>query len=250
MIWQIPMHFTARYVPTEICTNAFYNKYRRMISNAAWKATKVCTESYDELFSRGNALFCKALKTWDKEKGSFSTHLGWALKTLNRTAAEMYAPTDTKGVKNFWNSLEASVTGKDGEEISSDPLEASRKYSQKMAESVDDASWEARIPDFRKYMNVMDSDTRQLCNDILDGYFEMSERTGKIAGEKARLAHVTEIPATRMYSKRYIKFGWTLQRTKNALDNLRQSCRRWLANKAPVECISVTIDNVDSADLF
>lgn len=241
----VPMQITVRKIDGITCTAELYKKYKRCIQKAAWAATKVCTETYDELLSRGNLIFCEACKTYDRNKGAFITHLTWKLLTLKQTAKEMYTPS-VNGVKQFWVNLDDMATGKEGNEIGSDPIDVCEKYTVKMEESCDDPSWEARLPAFRRYMECMDEDTRMLCKDILDGKFE--NLMYKQMGPKMYFNHITNIPFDRFYSKRYIKLGWSKVRTKNALDNLRQVCRRYLANKAPV--MTKIVKDYKEAELF
>lgn len=244
-MWNVPMSFTARFNSGIVLDNELYKKYKRMIQKAAWQATKVCTESYDELLSRGNLLFCEATKSYNPGKGAFSTHLTWKLLTLKQTASEMYAPKTCKEERTFWNSLGTGCIGKDGEEISGDPLMASEQYSTKMAEDCEADSWESRLPDFRPYIDAMDEDTRQLCTDILDGVFDDPEKL-KVMGNKAYMRSMTNIPTSRFYSKRYVKLGWTKARTQGAVDNLRQMCRQWIAGKLPSKLKKSTVNDVES----
>lgn len=247
MEMNVPMHFTLRQIPGIVLDSALYKKYKRMIDKAAWEASKVCNIEFEEMQSRGNLIFCEATKSYKPGKGAFSTHLGWKLLTLKQGAREMYAPKTCTDERTFWHSLSEMAVGKDGEELSGDPLQASIEYSQKMEEALDDADWESRIPDFRMYMDAMDDDTKMLCNDILDGQFDDAESAGT-RGRKAYIAHMSNIPVTRYYSRRYIKLGWSKQRTQRALDNLRQLCRQWMANKLPCSLIRPT--ETASVELF
>ena len=116
-----------------------------------------------------------------------------------------------------------------------------------MEESVEDASWEERIPDFRRYMDAMDEDTKQLCTDILDGQFDDKDTAGT-RGRKAYIAHMSKIPVSRFYSRRYIKLGWSKNRVQSALDNLRQLCRQWMNDKLP--CSLIHCDELKTEELF
>lgn len=246
----VPMSFTCRFVLPKggvILDNALYKKYKNMISKAAWAATKVCTESFDELMSRGNLLFCEAYKSWDKTKGAFSTHLTWKLLTLKQTASEMYAPKTCSEERTFWHSLEAGTVGKEGDEISCDPYNACTEYSEKISQTEESAEWADRIGDFRSYLDAMDEDSRMLCEDILDGKFD-EEKYLKGLGRKGYINHMTCIPATRYYTKRYVKFGWNLERVKAALENLRQMVRLWQADKLPCKLTKSVAESV--GDLF
>ena len=243
----VPMRLTLKVTPGIPLTDALYAQYKRLIEKEAWSVSRMCTTSFDELLSRGNLLFCEAANTYRPGKGAFSTHLTWKLKTLREAVSEMYAPKTCTDERTFWASLEQATSGKEGEEICGDPLQASTEYSQKMEETVDDASWEERIPDFRQYMNAMDDDTRTLCNDILDGQFDEREKASSL-GRKAYLRKMSCIPTHRYWAKRYIKFGWSMQRTQRAVDNLRQLLRQWMQDKLP--CTLIHVEDIKQSELF
>ena len=223
-----------------------YKKYENLINKMAWSAALATGLEYDELKSRGNLIFCEAVNTWDPAKGAFSTHLSWKLLTLKHAIAERYAPNSATGVETMWVSLEQAAIGKDGEELSSDPVEASEQYSQKMNETTDSCEWEQRIPDFRQYMDAMDSDTKKLCTDILDGQFD-SDAMKEVMSRKNYIKYMSNISVMRYY-KRYIQIGWTKQRTQRALDNLRQMCRCWMHDRLPCRLNKIT--DISIPELF
>lgn len=62
-----------------------YEDYVNLIRKYAWKAyRKNPNIDISDLISMGNIAYCEAIKTWDKNLGSFSTHLTWQLKDYLR----------------------------------------------------------------------------------------------------------------------------------------------------------------------
>ena len=67
-----------------------FEQYKKLIQKEAWKYAKKWNVDYDEMESEGFFIYCKALKTWKPDKGSFATHLYFELMNLNRFGKEMY----------------------------------------------------------------------------------------------------------------------------------------------------------------
>ncbi len=67
-----------------------FEKYQKLIQKQAWKYSKKWNVEYDEMEAEGYMIYCQALKSWNPDKGSFTTHLYFALMNLNTFGREMY----------------------------------------------------------------------------------------------------------------------------------------------------------------
>lgn len=52
-----------------------FDKYVKMIQKKAWEVSKNTGYDYEDIEAEGFKLYCEALKTWNPDKSSFSTHL-------------------------------------------------------------------------------------------------------------------------------------------------------------------------------
>ena len=58
-----------------------YEDYQRMIYSKAWQWVRRNPNlEFDELVGWGNLAYAEAVKSWDPDKGKFSTHLWWQLR--------------------------------------------------------------------------------------------------------------------------------------------------------------------------
>jgi hypothetical protein len=61
--------------------NEHYKRYQNMIRKYAWNKVRHNSNlEFDEMVAVGNLAYSEALQTWDESKGTFSTHLHWALR--------------------------------------------------------------------------------------------------------------------------------------------------------------------------
>ena len=67
-----------------------FEKYQKLIQKQAWKYAKKWGVDYDDMVSEGYLIYCQTLKSWKPEKGSFTTHLYFALMNLNTYGKDMY----------------------------------------------------------------------------------------------------------------------------------------------------------------
>lgn len=63
-----------------IRSDAHYKKYEKLIIKQVQKHQH--RDSYDELMSTASMGYIKAIDTFDPEKGQFSTHLHWTLRSI------------------------------------------------------------------------------------------------------------------------------------------------------------------------
>lgn len=61
----------------------YFNQYRKMIENAAWKASRIFRMDVEDLRAQAYLIFCEAIERYDPGKASFSTHLFNRLRTIN-----------------------------------------------------------------------------------------------------------------------------------------------------------------------
>jgi len=61
----------------------YFNQYRSMIENAAWKASRIFRMDVEDLRAQAYLIFCEAIERYDPSKASFSTHLFNRLRTIN-----------------------------------------------------------------------------------------------------------------------------------------------------------------------
>jgi len=57
-----------------------YEKYKALIFKEAWRKALLSNRDFQDLVAEGNLAYVEALKTWDPDKGAFSTHLTWKMK--------------------------------------------------------------------------------------------------------------------------------------------------------------------------
>ena len=61
----------------------YFNQYRKMVENAAWKASRIFRLDVEDLRAQSYLIFCEAIERYDPTKASFSTHLYNRLRTIN-----------------------------------------------------------------------------------------------------------------------------------------------------------------------
>jgi len=68
-----------------------YEKYVNLIRKAVWDRVNGHGLEFDDLMGWGNIAYCEALRTYDPEKGAFSTHLtNWLKYELGRAVQAAY----------------------------------------------------------------------------------------------------------------------------------------------------------------
>jgi hypothetical protein len=75
------------------------DKYKHMIYKVSWKIAKKMNVEYDEAKSQAYLIFCESIKTYDKNKSSFSTYLfqrlyGYLTAYFNKNKLFLYNEHD------------------------------------------------------------------------------------------------------------------------------------------------------------
>jgi hypothetical protein len=121
-----------------------YSDYVNMIRKVAWKKIKTNPSlDFDELVSLGSLGFMQAVKSWDPNKGMFSTHLWYQLQDqMGRIKGCIKCPTEEKNTVLLEDSY-----GRAGHTYQNNMFSPSEEHRSSVLSSLDDLDLGIQIAD-------------------------------------------------------------------------------------------------------
>jgi len=210
-------------------TDALYRECLPIIHSVVHRlCSKVPTLDYSELFSQASLIFCNAAASYDSSKGTiFKTHLYNQLKRLSENVDRMYGPTLLRGEKQLLFSLDFYHTSTEDSQEQEDALApTSAAYGQRLGSSEDFSGLEP-------YMEVLSEDARALYDTIISGELDPVPTAMITAGSREFKEKCVMTPI-RLWRKRFKALGWTLERVRVALLEVRRVLDQWRHGRDPI----------------
>lgn len=246
-------------------TDELYYKYAGVISSVAYHYAQSCPSLADDLLLQAQYIFCKACLSYDEDHdsgASFETWLRNQLQSLsNMIDREIHGPSYLKHGKYKTGKF------KDGKEIesniptpfakecdaifrvknrvasgSSDKIDYMdsltglatdwyvHEYTKKMGASTSDLSYDEYPPELKPYIQGLTGDALTMFHDYCDGCFA-APPWKNITRAKQKNREI--LNPMKMYRRKYMAMGWSLERVKNAWKGLRGMFRNYLKGKLP-----------------
>lgn len=241
-------------------TDELYYKYAGVVSSVAYYYAQSCPSLADDLLLQAQYIFCKACLSYDENHecgASFETWLRNQLQSLtNMIDREIHGPSYLKSTKVKTGKF------KDGKEIESKVLTPMFKesnialraktldkdidsrdiltnlacgyyvhdYSSRIGATASDLSYDEYPPEMKPYIQGLTGDALTLFNDFCDGCFVPPPQKN-ITRAKQKTREI--LNPLKMYRRKYMAMGWSLDRVKNAWKGLHGMLKNYMLGKLP-----------------
>lgn len=215
-------------------SDALYKDCLPMIHSVVNRlCSRVPSLDYSELLSQASLIFCNAAAGYDPSKGTtFKTHLFNQLKRLSENVDRMYGPTLIRGERQLLFSLDFYHSStEDSQEQESSVMPSSSAYGRNLAASEDFSGLEP-------YREVLSSDAREVYDSITSGELDPVPTATVTAGSKEFKDKCIMTPI-RLWRKRFKSLGWTLDRVRVALLEVRRVVDQWRHGIEPRNAIII-----------
>jgi hypothetical protein len=214
-----------------------FNQFLPMIEKACWHYSKKYKIDHSEIEGQGYLIFCEALKTFDKSKACFSTHLtnelqrleGYCKKEFRKNNKDVQRiKTNGRGYgRNIYRhrlSFYGNETRQDNQGTGDNPLETSGNYykiklNERLAYNYDI---------FDKVITKMDYEI-SLSQDAKEIVEYICSRDWEILDDNWK-------PRFSFIQKKYLSKGWTRNRIVKAWENIS---RWWQGSNKDQFCLEV-----------
>ena len=182
-----------------------FNQFLPMIEKACWHYSKKYKIDHSEISGQGYLIFCEALKTFDKSKACFSTHLTNELERLDIYCHKQIGLCHISNKGSYHKRYKGILSN---EEISKD-INACYDMFDKVISRMD-------------YEISLSQDAKEIVTYILSRDWEILDDNWK--------------PRFSYIQKKYCKLGWTQNRIKMAWKEIREW---WVSENKDQFCLEV-----------